>query len=51
MRFEIGTLHYMDRIILTTEVARKSWILSKRSLKYMPQRGRAIQRKAFGDSE
>lgn len=46
----------MDRTILTTEVSKKSWILSKRSLRYelkvhAPERERAIQHKALGNSE
>lgn len=34
MRFEISAINSMDRIILTTGVSRKSWILSKMSLKH-----------------
>lgn len=54
VRFEIA-LNKMDGIILTTGVARKSWMLSKTSVRYelkVPaQRRRAIQRKAFGDHD
>ena len=45
VRFEIA-LNKMDGIILTAGVARKSWMLSKTSVKYElkvhAQRGRAI---------